>query len=177
MSSFAHNTLAAAHSEETSQSTRSSRHLGKVLVDTSTEYRAFLFAVHPQHGFLLLKCRDKKNKGSYWEIPGGHLDDEDFEQAADQVFVKPQQLDLAGKIGVARELFEESGIDIRGEVERLESAVLGSSENNSGAYASLQHLYKDRLFYFLRLEDTDFLPAGVVASGSEGLDLQVRQVH
>jgi 8-oxo-dGTP pyrophosphatase MutT (NUDIX family) len=47
------------------------------------DYRAFIFAIHENYGYLLLKTKvkKKKNKGSYWEVPGGHIDKEELKTA------------------------------------------------------------------------------------------------
>ena len=37
------------------------------------DYRAFLFAVHPKYGMLLLHCTRKKNKPPHFQAPGGHM--------------------------------------------------------------------------------------------------------
>jgi 8-oxo-dGTP pyrophosphatase MutT (NUDIX family) len=148
-----------------------------ILVDTSEDYRSFVFSIHPEHGLLLLKSREKKRKGSYWEIPGGHLEDEDFEAAAAIVSdTEASQLQMAGKIGARRELMEECGFDIGDDLSRLELAVFASDEEQTNSLASLHNLYKGRLFYFLRLEDSDFLSdgeGGVAPSSSEGSNLRV----
>lgn len=148
------------------------RRTGKILVDTEEDYRAFLFAIHPDHGLLVVKSRVKPSKGSYWQVPGGHLDDSDYEWAADSIHRKAEQLQFAGQIGVTRELYEETGIDIRQDLSRLELAELGGKKNDAGL-KSLQNLYKERLFYFLRLKDADFPSSGVKPRGVEGSDLHV----
>ena len=58
------------------------------MADTNDDdYRAFLFAIHPSHGMLLLYCTRKKKKGPHYQVPGGHVDVEDFEAACKIVFV------------------------------------------------------------------------------------------
>ncbi|GKY91193.1 hypothetical protein MPSEU_000092000 [Mayamaea pseudoterrestris] len=149
----------------------------EILVDVSEDYRSFIFAVHPVYGLMLLKSRDKKKKGSYWEVPGGHLDDEDYQAAAAQVGSdKAMQLQLAGKIGASREFKEETGINIRDSLSRFEPAVLQEKiRTESGRLAVLSNLYKGRLFYFVRLFDTDFVSAmeGVGPNGAEDSGVQI----
>jgi hypothetical protein len=43
------------------------------------DYRGFVFAVHPKHGLLLLHCTRKPKKGPHYQLPGGHVDDFEFE--------------------------------------------------------------------------------------------------
>ena len=52
------------------------------LIDyTSVDYRGFVFVVHEEHGLLLLHCTRKLKKGPHWQVPGGHVDKEEFERA------------------------------------------------------------------------------------------------
>ena len=86
------------------------------------DYRAFLFAVHPDHGMLLLHCTRKKKKPPHFQCPGGHVDKEDFEYVVlntpESNHRGPPLLIHASKIGAARELFEETGIDVRSALNR-----------------------------------------------------------
>jgi hypothetical protein len=55
-----------------------------VLNDEETsrpDYRGFLFVTHETHGFMLLRCTRKKSKPPHWQLPGGHVDDEEFVKA------------------------------------------------------------------------------------------------
>ena len=99
------------------------------------DYKAFIFATHPLHGLLLLHCTRKKKKGPHYQAPGGHVDKEDFDyvianqhqfsssssssssnsSSTDQ---GPELLMQACKMGAARELYEETGMDFRSTVER-----------------------------------------------------------
>jgi hypothetical protein len=86
------------------------------------DYRAFVFAIHPLHGILLLRCTRKKKKGSHFQAPGGHIDKEDFDDAVSNTSggcnQGPAMLIRACKKGAARELYEETGIDLRSELDR-----------------------------------------------------------
>jgi 8-oxo-dGTP pyrophosphatase MutT (NUDIX family) len=92
------------------------------------DYRAFIFAIHPLHGILLLHCTRKKNKGPHYQAPGGHIDKEDFDDAMSAITPggssnDPAILMQACKIGAARELYEETGMDVRSELDRYGNAV------------------------------------------------------
>lgn len=53
-----------------------------VLVDyKSKDYRGFIFVVHPEWGLLLLHCTRKKQKVPHYQLPGGHVDEEEFQAA------------------------------------------------------------------------------------------------
>jgi 8-oxo-dGTP pyrophosphatase MutT (NUDIX family) len=71
------------------------------------------------------------------------------------------QLLLASMMAAARELFEETGIDVRSNLTRLEPAALRSHEkfDNKGKQL-LPNEYKERLFFFLNVTDDDLLHAG-----------------
>ena len=59
-----------------------------VLVDyRKNDYRGFLFVVHEEYGLMLLRCTRKKNKPPHWQLPGGHIDEEEFLRAGMYVFV------------------------------------------------------------------------------------------
>jgi 8-oxo-dGTP pyrophosphatase MutT (NUDIX family) len=49
----------------------------------TTDYRGFLFVVHENHGLMLLYCTRKKKKGAHWQLPGGHIDQEEFIEAGE----------------------------------------------------------------------------------------------
>lgn len=83
------------------------------------DYKTFVFATHPEHGILLLHCTRKKKKPPHFQVPGGHVDVEDFENAMLRTSDHDNDLLLqACKIGAARELFEETGIDVRASLDR-----------------------------------------------------------
>lgn len=45
------------------------------------DYRAFVFVLHEDYGILLLRCTRKKTKPDHWQVPGGHIDEAEFQQA------------------------------------------------------------------------------------------------
>lgn len=63
------------------------------------------------------------------------------------------QLLEAAKAGAARELWEETGIDVRASLERLQPAALKASDTATELSCEL----KKRLFFFLAAKDDDFL--------------------
>jgi 8-oxo-dGTP pyrophosphatase MutT (NUDIX family) len=146
----------------------------KVLVDyKANDFRGFIFVVHSSYGLLLLQCTRKKNKPLHWQLPGGHIDDPEFEEAARQSSDKKTQLLIAGKIGAARELFEETGIDVRKKLGRLEPASLRTEAKVKHGVELLQNEYNDRLFYLLTVTDDDFATKGVTSVGTDGKHLKV----
>jgi 8-oxo-dGTP pyrophosphatase MutT (NUDIX family) len=91
------------------------------------KYRSFIFVLHETYGILLLHCTRKIKKGFHYQIPGGHVDEEDFinvkattttttyrNQSNDIVDSNESKvLQIAGMVGALRELYEETGIDLR----------------------------------------------------------------
>ncbi len=155
-----------------------------------TKYRSFIFVVHENHGMLLLHCTRKIKKGDHYQIPGGHLDDVDFlvtnnycNDRSDEFNIDESQRNLlmAGMVGVARELYEETGIDFR--IIPQEQLPLGgdNSKGNSRIYPlplydssdnatnnmpankdgapkrQLPNEFKHRLFYTVVVTDDDFM--------------------
>jgi 8-oxo-dGTP pyrophosphatase MutT (NUDIX family) len=146
----------------------------KVLIDyKANDFRGFIFVVHSSYGLLLLQCTRKKNKPLHWQLPGGHIDDPEFEEAARQSSDKKTQLLIAGKIGAARELFEETGIDVRKKLDRLEPASLRTEAKVKHGIELLKNEYNYRLFYLLTVTDDDFASKGVTALGTDGKHLKV----
>lgn len=72
-------------------------------LSTSDKVRAFVLARHPRHGLLLLQA-SKRKKGVHYQIPGGHVDEPEIEAHG---------LKSGCRAAAARELFEETGIDLR----------------------------------------------------------------
>jgi hypothetical protein len=75
------------------------------------------------------------------------------------------QVQHAGQIGAARELYEETGIDLRDQLERIRPICLydDRAETSSLRASSsiLVNEYKHRLFYILLVTDSDFTTASV----------------
>jgi 8-oxo-dGTP pyrophosphatase MutT (NUDIX family) len=84
-----------------------------------------------------------------------------------------EQLMIAARNGAARELFEETGIDIRSNVARLLPAQLRAEPEVKGGRTLLINEYKHRLFFSIRVTDADFLERGEPPIGTEGKHLSV----
>lgn len=112
--------------------------------------KAFLFLVHRDHGLLLLYTTRKKSKGPHYQVPGGHVEQDDFD-AASKIKQKSAEKDylLAYKIGAARELYEETGIDLRDSLDRLQPAKLRLPKDETSCD------YKGRIFFSAEIFDGD----------------------
>lgn len=89
---------------------------------------------------------------------------------AEQTSDPNQKLLLAAKAGAARELYEETGMDVLRQLDRLQPAPLQHEEE-----ARLPNLYKSRLFFFLPVIDDDFPQGnGVPPMGDLGKHLKLR---
>jgi len=155
----------------------------RILVDDyqTQDYRGFLLVRHETYGLMLLHCTRKKSKPPHWQLPGGHIDEPEFRRAAaegatlrEEEDNRNRQLLLAGKSGAARELFEETGIDVRAQLERLEPADL--HRDNKPDSKKLVNEYKHRLFFFLNVTDQDFVKHGVGAMGTDSPDCPYKHV-
>jgi hypothetical protein len=120
------------------------------------DYRGFCFMIHPKHGILLLQCSKlKKNKPSpHFQVPGGHIDNFEFHQQQHLINYPLQQLYAASRCGCAREVFEETGIDLRHDLHRFKPVFLNINETR--AKGVLCNDYKHRLFFIVILTDSDF---------------------
>lgn len=144
----------------------------QVLVDyKNKDWRAFLFVVHESHGLLLLYCTRKRSKGPHHQLPGGHVDDIEFLNAAKVASTRDSQLLLAAKAGAARELYEETGLDVRHDLSRIEPVRLQYAFKVEAG--TLENEYKSRLFYVLFVNDADFCGTGVAPMSEAGSDLRV----
>jgi len=118
------------------------------------DHHGFVMAIHPEHGYALLHCARKKKKLNHFQLPGGHVDDFEFKDAAAVHPDDPKaQLQLAGQMGSARELCEETGMDLRAQLDWLQPANLRAK----GKKNKLSNEFKHRLFYKVELTDDDFL--------------------
>eukprot|EP00747_Dinoflagellata_sp_TGD_P166608 gnl/TRDRNA2_/TRDRNA2_189647_c0_seq1.p1 gnl/TRDRNA2_/TRDRNA2_189647_c0~~gnl/TRDRNA2_/TRDRNA2_189647_c0_seq1.p1 ORF type:complete len:204 (+),score=25.69 gnl/TRDRNA2_/TRDRNA2_189647_c0_seq1:15-626(+) len=83
---------------------RSSGHHSHHSSKQACQPRAFVLAKHVDRGLLLLRGY-KPRKGVHFQLPGGRMEDEDEEPLTT----------------AARELFEETGVDVRDNLTRLHS--------------------------------------------------------
>jgi 8-oxo-dGTP pyrophosphatase MutT (NUDIX family) len=147
---------------------------------TKDDYRAFLFAQHPVHGLLLLYCSRKKKKSPHFQAPGGHVDNADFHIASGRIKSGKRDINtssshpllvLACKIGAARELYEETGIDLRNSLNRLQPIPLRDADSNNVNEKDddLTCRFKHRLFFKICLTDADFVTEGFDSKMGLGL--------
>lgn len=149
------------------------------------DYRGFVFLVHEVHGLVLLHCTRKAKKGPHYQLPGGHVDNFEFEQTVKKYgdASKEKIILEACKLGAARELFEETGIDVRDQLGRLEPAnILPSDSGNK-----LCCMLKNKCYFHLDVNDKDFptkssdddlaLTAVKDASGPKDLMLKLSKEH
>lgn len=130
---------------------------------TKEDYRGFILVHHAEYGLLLLRCTRKTRKPPHWQLPGGHIDDHEFAATAATDSDHGSQLLQAGKMGSARELFEETGIDVRSQLGRLQPVNL----HRESKHGVLSNEFKHRLFFHLNVTDADFTSEGVGAMGTE----------
>jgi hypothetical protein len=68
------------------------------------------------------------------------------------------QLQIAGREGAARQLYNETGLDIRDHLDRLTPAVLRlDPPADAHGVKYLKNEYDDRMFYFLSVDEDDFV--------------------
>ncbi len=150
--------LSSAPSAGSTEKPAGSNPGAKVEVDYKrVDYRGFIFVVHKQYGLMLLHCTRKKKKGPHFQLPGGHIDEHEFFEAAEESRDSETQLLLASRAGAARELYEETGLDVRYQLDRLEPAALrNGTEFDDDGKPVLENELKHRLYFFLPVTDDDF---------------------
>ena len=120
---------------------------------TNIDYRGFAFVVHNQHGMLLLHCTRKAKKGPHFQLPGGHVDEFEFKYAAEKCGPSASLNDVlleACKMGTARELLEETGMDVRSQLDRLQPAPLSTDGSD------LECMLDEKCYFSLAVTDDDF---------------------
>jgi len=127
----------------------------------NSSYKAFVFATHPNYGMILLFCTKKKIKGDHFQLPGGSINESEFKNASARSGGDPRrQLILSSKKAVARQLWEEVGIDIRENLKRLKPAHI---RFDSECYNELSCEHRRRLFFTLEVDDSDFYTPADIA--------------
>jgi 8-oxo-dGTP pyrophosphatase MutT (NUDIX family) len=139
--------------------------------------RAFIIPIHPDHGVLLLSCTRKK-KGFHHQAPGGRIDDQDYTDA--QLAYPEATLEgsidsntylplLASRNAASRELFEETGIDIRSPDKRHRLIPLKLLYKDAAEEEVIVLEHNGRWFFSLRLKAEDFpIPPPQVDKQQEG---------
>ena len=94
----------------------------KHFVDAPT--RAFVVVRHNSRGYLLLRAY-KRKKGVHYQLPGGRIDRDDASPAS----------------AAARELFEETGVDLRRMLPRLTPILQEASWCSGRVYFMLAYVY------------------------------------
>ncbi len=94
--------------------------------------RAFIIAKHDRHGYLLLEANKKRKGGRHYQLPGGHVDRQEL---ADYGEVE------ACRVAAARELYEETGLDLRSCLHRLTPVDLNAAGEEGNRYLCMQYLF------------------------------------
>jgi 8-oxo-dGTP pyrophosphatase MutT (NUDIX family) len=109
---------------------------------------------------MLLRCMDSPR----FAIPGGKLEEDEFLRAAKLSGSDKVQLQIAAREGAARQLYEATGIDVRGHLERLKPAVLQINPvADATGHKLLKNEHENSLFYFLQVAEEDFQPTQAMA--------------
>ena len=120
------------------------------------DYRGFAFVIHNTHGMLLLHCTRKPKKGPHFQLPGGHIDAYEFQYAAEKCGTGASTREVlleAAKMGTARELFEETGMDLRGQLDRFDPTPLWTgSDSDSQLNCMMEH----KCYFTVNVTDDDF---------------------
>lgn len=160
-----------------------------------TAARGFILAWNQPRGFLLLKCNKKAGKGVHFQVPGGHVDPSvDIRTTAvtlaatSSAATQQSQTGTAisseivghtvsdpsrtfstedlARIAAARELWEETGIDVRTELQRL----VPLSDLGVGP------LKKNRYYFFLEVTDSLMEQAVLLSTTGAGLVRATRKL-
>ena len=126
---------------------------------------SFVFVEHPQHGYLLLSSKNVKKGSTDSQTPGGHVDV--AELVAAQAIGTPEALDAMFRAVAARELYEETGMNIRQDLGRLRR---------------LESDHPLKVFFLLEVNDGDFSkvasePGAPLVPGAGAASLKLRLSH
>jgi hypothetical protein len=124
----------------------------------SADFRAMVFVVHRTRGMLLLQGSKASSLNSRNNVPGGAISEEEFLDAAKQSGSPQVQLQIAARIAAARQLFENTGLDIRQQANRFKPAVLNVNPtmNPVRGFQYLRNENENKLYYFLQVDEDDF---------------------
>ena len=122
------------------------------------DFRAFCLLIHRKHGGLLLHCTRKKKKPPHYQLPGGNIDEGDLRQVTRNLssFITQKQLYSAARLGCAREVYEETGLDFRKRLEEFLPMILYSRGQRHLNNEALINEYKSRIFFVCEVFDEDF---------------------
>jgi 8-oxo-dGTP pyrophosphatase MutT (NUDIX family) len=112
--------------------------------------KAFVVAKHPRFGYLVLKAF-KESKGLHGQLPGGKVEPEDPSPAH----------------ALARELLEETGLDLQHELSRLRRCTFPDGST----------ALKRRAYFRLDLRDSDGLRGSRVPDTGEDFRLELSSEH
>ena len=122
------------------------------------KYETGVFVVHRTKGMVLLKCTPTLKSLKKSRIPGGFVGEKEFLAASKLVSQAKMQLQLAARQGAARLLYEDTGIDVRDRMNRLQPAVLRlKPPKDASGVRCLKNEYEQKLYYFLQVSEADFL--------------------
>ncbi|KAH8738709.1 hypothetical protein FG386_000500 [Cryptosporidium ryanae] len=109
-----------------------------ISINSIRKCKSFVIVLHPEHGYLLLesnKSRNRHKEGENYQLPGGRLDIVDFnvmENSPKETLFQNKRLvnveEIVFKSCVARELYEETGLDYRKRLEKFEKLNFNSSD-------------------------------------------------
>ena len=129
----------------------------------ATNYRSFVFVVHEEtNGMLLLHCTRKVKKGPHYQLPGGHVDMEDLHTVMADISASNCKVDDRAVfvkvccVAASRELYEETGIDTRALLHRLQPKQLRPHGKDTSISDELVCELKGRCFFSLNINDSDF---------------------
>ncbi|CAJ1935658.1 unnamed protein product [Cylindrotheca closterium] len=116
-----------------------------------SRYKAAVFVVHQTHGMLFLR---QPNDASPVEIPGGSIGEIEISRAALKSSHYKMQLQIAAREAACRHLYEQTGMDVRCDLDQLQPAVL-YLEPPLGSDGSrlLRNELNGGLYYFFRTSE------------------------
>lgn len=102
------------------------------------KFRSFVIAIHDEYGCLLLKSSKKGSIGVF-QLPGGRLDERDV--ALSELKVNGVPGEESFKVAAARELYEETGMDFRNQLQLLQPLNFDLPKKWRFFYLNITHYY------------------------------------